>query len=246
MERAKTGDAAGPDSAAYGALHTYEVRTLNEGDTQRIGRPRANSRRALERVARQRDQLEAALHLLSRAILIAEGDGRVVFANNAAQGLLDRRDGLELRSGRLAATNRGGQGAFIAALKSVAQGETSSASIALRRARSRPAAIVFALASSPRTGVNGTRQIVLMVDVDQTPPLGQLGSAFQLTPAEIRLWEALSEGRSLAGIAARNGVSVNTLRVQLASIYRKTGAHRQADLVRMALSFEALPAGFGQ
>ena len=45
---------------------------------------------------------------------------------------------------------------------------------------------------------NGTRQIVLMVDVDQTPPLGQLGSAFQLTPAEIRLWEALSEGRSLA------------------------------------------------
>ena len=31
--------------------HTYESQDTNEGDTQRIGRPRANLRRALERVA---------------------------------------------------------------------------------------------------------------------------------------------------------------------------------------------------
>jgi hypothetical protein len=38
----------------------------------------------------------------------------------------------------------------------------------------------------------------------------------------------------LADIAETNAVSVNTLRAQLLSLFRKLGVHRQADRVRMA------------
>ena len=59
-----------------------------------------------------------------------------------------------------------------------------------------------------------------------------------LTPAEWKVASALYKGESLQRIAAVRNVSVNTLRVQLSSIYGKTGTHRQLELVaaiRLAL-----------
>ena len=54
---------------------------------------------------------------------------------------------------------------------------------------------------------------------------------FALTPAEWRVASALYKGESLQGLAALHKMSVNTLRVQLASVYAKTGTHRQTELV---------------
>lgn len=63
---------------------------------------------------------------------------------------------------------------------------------------------------------------------------------FDLTPAEARLAQSLSDGALLADIAAKQGVSVATLRTQLRSIFLKTGTTRQPELVRM-LSAARLP-----
>jgi len=54
---------------------------------------------------------------------------------------------------------------------------------------------------------------------------------FALTGAEQRLAEFLAGGGSLAGFAARHGISRNTARNQLRAIFRKTGARGQTDLV---------------
>jgi len=44
---------------------------------------------------------------------------------------------------------------------------------------------------------------------------------------------------TIAGIAKARGASQNTVRVQVKSIFGKTGIHRQADLVRMLTGLPA-------
>lgn len=62
---------------------------------------------------------------------------------------------------------------------------------------------------------------------------------FGLTPAEARLLIALVDGMGLDEIAERYAVSKNTLRNQLNQVFRKTGASKQSELVRMVLSSPA-------
>ena len=59
---------------------------------------------------------------------------------------------------------------------------------------------------------------------------------YGLTPAETRLAARISNGRSTDQCASDLGVKVSTVRAQLHSIYVKTGARNQADLVRLAMS----------
>jgi DNA-binding CsgD family transcriptional regulator len=54
-----------------------------------------------------------------------------------------------------------------------------------------------------------------------------------LTDTEVRLAMALFEGLTLAEYAERNGVTVGTARQQVKSVFRKTGAGRQAELVAL-------------
>jgi DNA-binding CsgD family transcriptional regulator len=68
---------------------------------------------------------------------------------------------------------------------------------------------------------------------------------FGLTAMEARLWADLATGATLADIAVRRRVSVNTLRVQLARLFNKVGVHRQADLVRRAMELRQSPGGEG-
>ena len=62
-------------------------------------------------------------------------------------------------------------------------------------------------------------------------------------PAEVRLAAAVFEGQTLAEAAEAFGLSVNTIRYQLARIFDKTGVSRQAELVKlmMRLASSALP-----
>jgi DNA-binding CsgD family transcriptional regulator len=56
---------------------------------------------------------------------------------------------------------------------------------------------------------------------------------FGLTPAEAALAAALGDGLTLQDYAVRHGITVGTARIQLKSIFSKTGTGRQPDLVRL-------------
>ncbi|MEZ5828253.1 MAG: LuxR C-terminal-related transcriptional regulator [Hyphomicrobiales bacterium] len=57
--------------------------------------------------------------------------------------------------------------------------------------------------------------------------------AFGLTPAELRLAEALVRGTSLKDYAEQVGIAEGTARVQLKAVFAKTNTHRQAELVSL-------------
>jgi DNA-binding CsgD family transcriptional regulator len=63
---------------------------------------------------------------------------------------------------------------------------------------------------------------------------------YEMTAAEAQLTEALVNGKSLQEFADSRRVSMNTVRTQLKSASAKTGARRQADLVRMILTGPAI------
>jgi DNA-binding CsgD family transcriptional regulator len=68
---------------------------------------------------------------------------------------------------------------------------------------------------------------------DANPLQSRVQRAFCLTSAEVRLTAALAEGTSLKEYAASAGITEGTARVQLKSVFAKTGTHRQAELVAL-------------
>jgi DNA-binding CsgD family transcriptional regulator len=63
---------------------------------------------------------------------------------------------------------------------------------------------------------------------------------FHLSLTEAKIAAALSTGADLKEVAHERGVSLNTLRTQLASIMEKTGIHRQAALVALVARIKTL------
>ncbi len=57
-----------------------------------------------------------------------------------------------------------------------------------------------------------------------------LGSRFNLTPAEVRIAMGIACGKPLADIADTHGITVQTARTQLKSVFSKTQTNCQAQL----------------
>ncbi|MET0967610.1 MAG: helix-turn-helix transcriptional regulator [Tardiphaga sp.] len=81
----------------------------------------------------------------------------------------------------------------------------------------------------------GAVSILFLTPITQQrgPAPELLQALFDLTPAEARVASMLMDGMSIETISATHGVSRNTVRTQLKSIFAKTGVDRQVDLVRL-------------
>jgi len=93
------------------------------------------------------------------------------------------------------------------------------------------------LAEVPWIGV-GTPVAIVTVsdpDLDRRRQEKNLRSRFSLTSAESRLAVEILKGDGRAAAARRRGISDATAKTQLASIFDKTGTHRQAELIRLLL-----------
>lgn len=62
-----------------------------------------------------------------------------------------------------------------------------------------------------------------------------LAQSYGLTPAEMRITQALTQGRKLTQIAADLGVSRSTVAFHMRNIFQKTNTGRQAELVALLL-----------
>lgn len=67
------------------------------------------------------------------------------------------------------------------------------------------------------------------------PDFSTLAQSYGLTPAEIRITQALTQGRKLIQIAADLGVSRSTVAFHMRNIFQKTDTGRQAELVALLL-----------
>src|SRR5687768_9514908 len=196
---------------------------------------------AFRRMGRALAAAHQALRHLSVGVVLTDVEGHVLESNELASEILQRKDGLQIRDGRLAATRSFDSVKLAAGIAGrAAIGNAEGHLLIGRKGGCRPHAVTIA----PLDGGGDARTqcivMVLIVNPDwQTPSERSVAAFFGLSPAESRLAASLMQGRKLADIARDSGVEVTTLRTQLSSILRKVGVERQVDLVRILSSVGA-------
>jgi DNA-binding CsgD family transcriptional regulator/PAS domain-containing protein len=169
--------------------------------------------------------IQAATNQSDQAMLACDDELQVLWCNQAAEYLLARSAHLSLRQGRLWAQDRQG----MKLLHDLAKGHMPLPSLlVLGQPGDNPLQIKAAPAYA------GAMALVLAEPERACSPMGgDLMHLFGLTGAEAQLAAALATGSTLQEYADQREVSVGTLRVQLKQVLAKTGAGRQADLVRI-------------
>jgi DNA-binding CsgD family transcriptional regulator/PAS domain-containing protein len=195
-----------------------------------------------------------AIELLPVAALLIDPDGRVMRANRKALALAERgdavahtRSGLVLRP-HLSALRRRFAEAQCSGRIVDAPAEVAHHSSIPRAGGGAPLRVSIIPCSAVRaSGTDGPPGYawLLIEDPDEIvrPSVAALESQLGLTTAEARLCALLVSGQRLDEAAEELGVSQETVRSQLKSTFRKTGARSQADLVRLVLQRPMLARG---
>lgn len=204
-----------------------------------IGRLLERQRVAAAELADTLDGIEAGLFLLDRA-------GRVVHANIAAQAMLELGQAVRRAGDALALADRNATAALRAALSAAA--EAGDAALGSRGvaipipaapgADSPYVAHVLPLNAGARRGARAAYKAVAAVFVrratlQHASALEAIAKLHRLTPTEARVLLGIVEVGGVPQVAEAFRVSETTVKSHLKRIFEKTGAGRQADLVRM-------------
>jgi DNA-binding CsgD family transcriptional regulator/PAS domain-containing protein len=190
-----------------------------------------------------RRQLETFTEHLNRyphAVLLADGDGMIQFANAAARELAARQDGIRVDGKRLSLESREHDRLLREAIGQMAAGRGSRLLRIAAPARSRPQPyriILTPAADSAAIPLGGNMPAVtLMVvdpDLELEPDREALCEQFSLTPAEARVGCKLAIGWSVDEIASDSGTSPETVRTHVKRLLAKTGTVRQGELISL-------------
>ena len=73
--------------------------------------------------------------------------------------------------------------------------------------------------------------------LDKPPPPEAIAKTFQLTPSELRVLLGIVEVGGAPEVAEALGIAETTVKFHLKHLFEKTGAGRQADLVKLVAGF---------
>jgi DNA-binding CsgD family transcriptional regulator len=187
--------------------------------------------------------LADALDGLSASMLFVDSSGRVTHANAAGHALIADGDVLRAPLGRLTASdpdvNRALRSIFLAAATGdAAIGVRGVAVPLVARDGERYVAHVLPLSSGARrsAGVSYAAAAALFVQkaalATRSPPEA-IAKTYRLTAMEVRVLLAIVEVGGVPEVAETLGIGESTVKSHLKRLYEKTGAHRQADLVKL-------------
>jgi DNA-binding CsgD family transcriptional regulator len=192
---------------------------------------------------RTNESLQAALDRIRTGVILLGENLKIVTTNRAADRLLAAQDGLVATREGLRAVSPAESAELQRLVETScsfpADPATACGGVMEVARREKPA---LHLTVSPARGLDLekttiVRAIVFVTDpAEKVRPLPEtLRQRYALTPAECRLALLLADGRTLREISEILGVTRNTLKSQLSSIYSKTETSRQSHLVRALL-----------
>lgn len=196
----------------------------------------------------------SALDRLNVGVLLFNSHGLVAFANRAASRILEEEDGLQLRHrfgdsslGEVFAENDKSHSALMCAIRSaispdILQTAHFSRAVAAPRPSGRQDYTLnfSSLAAHNEFGSGSDAPCAIAFITDNAEPIKLDGELLQntygLTPAEVRLAGMMAECLTVEESAQRLGVSVNTVKTQLQSIYAKTNTNSRTKLMKLIMS----------
>jgi DNA-binding CsgD family transcriptional regulator len=184
---------------------------------------------------------------LSAGMFLIAADGRIVHANAAGHGMLSAGNCLRSICGRLvtcdnqvdkilhetfAAANNGDAGIGV---KGIAVPLTAHND-------ERYVAHVLPLTSGTRRSAGraytATAAMFVRKAVLEGPSASEvIGRMYKLTPTELRVLLGIVEVGGIPEVAAALGVADSTIKTHVGRLFEKTGASRQADLVKLVAGF---------
>ncbi len=184
-----------------------------------------------------------ALDGLSAAILFVDSSGRILHANASGRAMIAEGDVLRASLGRLIASapdvDRALQDIFAAAGNDDAAIGAKGVTVPLAaRDGERYVAHVLPLSSGARrsTGVGIAAAAALFIQkaalATRSPPEA-IAKTYRLTAMEVRVLLTIVEVGGVPEVAETLGIGESTVKSHLKRLYEKTGAHRQADLVKL-------------
>jgi DNA-binding CsgD family transcriptional regulator len=169
-------------------------------------------------------------------------DASVLFANAAAHDLIAAGKALSISGGRLTAQTSTATTILknvILRCASGSSGPQDEEPLLHCRVGDPPLFILAARATGSRPETT-SRGVVHLFITDPActciPNTEHLRQQFGLTRTEALLAVVILSGEGLGASAGRLGISTQTARTHLRNVFAKTGARRQAELVRLLLS----------
>ena len=199
---------------------------------------------------RRQSVFNAALETSRIGIILVDCDGTVLLTNTIADDLILAGDCLQLAHGKLRASTPAETADLLVLVRRQAAEQSARpnwevyAPLALSRSgHVLPLTVIVrpGPAFHPLKRPLKRTAMLILRDPERQPPIpaATLARLFGLSPAESQLASELARGASLEEAAATLGISRNTVRSQLQSVFQKTSTNRQSELVRVLLSTAA-------
>ena len=207
--------------------------------------------RALEHTKTVTASLTDVFDRMATAIFLIGPERLIIYANAAGEALLARNELVSRNDGLLQARHHPTVTALFSALETAEalnpDGDSGGITLPLETETSEPyAAHVLPLSSGLRRRVGGAHGAVAAVFIRKATvawasPAELVANLYKLTPSEIRVLLAVIEHAGVRQVAKTLGISEETVRSHLRHIFQKTGAKRQADLVKLLAGFASSP-----
>lgn len=238
------------DIIAVNRLETSGPHTDEEKEHLQLLLPHLSKSLELHRTVSQLEQrYGAVLSVLDKllvGLIILDPKGRVIIANTAAKRTAEESGSYKISpAGSLKITlpsrNAELQIAFKAAAKTAqATGLDQGRQMVIPK-HQQHGCLLLELMPIRDDGFSDSDNIqgvaLFIIDPERSELINPQGlvKIFDLTPAEADITQKLVQGASVQTISDTRNASVQTVRSQLKSLFNKTGARSQTDLVRLAL-----------
>lgn len=176
--------------------------------------------------------LQGAMDVLPLGLAVVECSGAIVSINQTLRSMLHHQGALSIQAGRLVSLPRK---LLDDALRQVIRDAGADVSLQFEGPEGGLSMWVNRIPGEDE----GDPARALLWVASQTEPLvseSALRERYGTTPAEVRLIQRLLTAKSLVEIAQESGLSLNTVKTQLQSVFSKVGVSRQSQLVQVIYS----------
>jgi DNA-binding CsgD family transcriptional regulator len=179
-------------------------------------------------------------------LLLVDADARLIHVNAAGRAIVAADDVLRAIGGRLVARDGRANQALREILAAGGEAPTGTKGIAFALTAAggeRYVAHMLPLTAGARRragiGYAATAAVFVRKAALGGAASDALAEACRLTPTELRVLLAIVDIGGVPEVAAALGVAASTIKTHLGRVFQKTGAIRQADLVKLVAGFSS-------
>jgi DNA-binding CsgD family transcriptional regulator len=191
--------------------------------------------------------LADSLDGLAAAMFLVDAAGRIVHANAAAQGMLEKGAPIRATGNKFVATDTQADHALHDIFMNAEDDEKAfgarehAVPLTVRDGERYVAHVLLLTSGARRKAAVAYRAVaavfVCKAALDVPHPLETITATFKLTGAEMRVLMMIVQLGGVPDVAPVLGISEPTVKTHLQHIFEKTGTRRQADLVKLVAGY---------